>query len=37
MENLVAQTENSKALLTQANLDWAVESRPLITSGEVPI
>lgn len=38
MENLVAmQTENSKALLRQANLDWAVESRPLITSGEVPI
>jgi phage/plasmid-like protein (TIGR03299 family) len=37
MENLVAQTENSKALLTQANLDWAVESRPLITSGENPI
>jgi hypothetical protein len=37
MENLVAQTENSKALLAQANLDWAVESRPLITSGENPI
>jgi phage/plasmid-like protein (TIGR03299 family) len=37
MENLVAQTENSKALLAQANLDWSVESRPLITSGENPI
>jgi phage/plasmid-like protein (TIGR03299 family) len=37
MENLVAQTENSKALLAQANLNWAVESRPLITSGENPI
>jgi phage/plasmid-like protein (TIGR03299 family) len=38
MENLVAMpTENSKALLVQANLDWAVESRPLITSGENPI
>ena len=38
MENLVvAQTENSKTLLKQANLNWAVESRPLITSGEVPI
>lgn len=38
MENLVAMpTENSKVLLRQANLDWAVESRPLITSGEVPI
>jgi hypothetical protein len=37
MENLVAQTENSKALLVQAKLNWAVESRPLITSGENPI
>lgn len=37
MENLVAQSDNSKKLLIKANLDWSVETRPLITLGDNPI